>query len=91
MITAENVRYFYQLRYLNNQGKEVIRVDSTRQMTTPYIVSDSELQDNATRDYFKYARHLKASEHGSFGIDLEYEHGKPLTPYKPGFQLSGDY
>lgn len=87
LVTAENIRYFYQIRYLNNQGKEVIRVDSTLQMPLPYIVPDDELQDKGTRDYFLYAKHLKPGEHGSFGVDLEYEHGKPLIPYKPGFRL----
>ncbi|MCE0493906.1 GGDEF domain-containing protein [Vibrio salinus] len=87
LITEENVRYFYQLRYLNTQGKEIIRVESTPLMTVPYIVPDNQLQEKGTRDYFIYASHLKPGEQGSFGIDLEYEHGKPLIPYKPGFRL----
>ncbi len=87
LITAENVRYFYQLRYLDKQGNEIIRIDSTPQMEAPYIVPDNELQNKETRDYFIYARQLKTGTHGSFGIDLEYEHGKPLIPYKPGFRL----
>ncbi|RQW61340.1 GGDEF domain-containing protein [Vibrio viridaestus] len=86
-ITAKNLRFFYQLRYLDNSGQEMIRVDYTQLMPTPYIVPDKELQNKGQRDYFLYAEHLSPGEQGSFGIDLEYEHGKPVIPYKPGFRL----
>lgn len=86
-LTSYNSGLFYQLRFLEPSGQEVIRVDYTPQMTQPYVVPHDQLQDKGHRDYFIYARHLSAGEQGYFGIDLEYEHGLPLIPYKPGFRI----
>ncbi|MBY8233458.1 GGDEF domain-containing protein [Vibrio fluvialis] len=86
-LTSLNSGLFYQLRYLDNTGKEVIRVDSTPQMTHPFIVPIGQLQDKSQRDYFNYAQQLTPGEQGYFGIDLEYEHGLPVIPYKPGFRI----
>ncbi|QXO17574.1 sensor domain-containing diguanylate cyclase [Vibrio ostreae] len=86
-LTSFNSGLFYQLRFLDLAGKEVIRVDYTRQMTQAFVVPQEQLQEKGHRDYFIYARQLAVGEQGYFGIDLEYEHGLPLIPYKPGFRL----
>ncbi|WP_245609102.1 sensor domain-containing diguanylate cyclase [Vibrio rhizosphaerae] len=86
-LTAANVEFFYQLRYLDAQGKEIIRVDYTPQMSQPYIVPDNALQHKGQRDYFYYAQRLASGEQGYFGIDLEREFGQIITPYKPGFRI----
>lgn len=86
-LTSFNSGLFYQLRYLDQAGTEVIRVDYTPQMTHPFIVPISQLQEKGHRDYFHYAQQLTPGEQGYFGIDLEYEHGLPVIPYKPGFRI----
>lgn len=86
-LTAANVEFFYQLRYLDSQGQEIIRVDYTPQMSHPYIVPDNALQYKGKRDYFYYAQRLAPGEQGYFGIDLEREFGQIVTPYKPGFRM----
>ncbi|MDW6002682.1 GGDEF domain-containing protein [Vibrio mangrovi] len=86
-LTAANVKFFYQLRYLNKQGKEIIRIDYTPQMSHPYIVPDNALQNKGKRDYFYYAQRLASGEQGYFGIDLEREFGQLVIPYKPGFRM----
>ncbi len=86
-LTSFNSTLFYQLRFIDNQGHEVIRVDYLPNMSNPYIASGIELQDKSDRDYFIYAQTLANGEQGYFGIDLEFEHGKPVTPYRPGYRI----
>ncbi|ASA56000.1 diguanylate cyclase [Vibrio gazogenes] len=86
-LTAANVEFFYQLRYIDHQGKEIIRIDYTPQMSQPYVVPDNALQNKGKRDYFYYAQRLAPGEQGYFGIDLEREFGQIVTPYKPGFRI----
>ncbi len=86
-LTAFNSTLFYQLRFIDNRGNEVIRVDYMPNMANPYIVPSDSLQNKSHRDYFMYAQKLANGEQGHFGIDLEYEHSKPVIPYKPSFRI----
>ncbi|WP_068715499.1 sensor domain-containing diguanylate cyclase [Vibrio tritonius] len=86
-VTSYNSTLFYQLRYLDKEGNELIRVDYTPESPFPFIVPDSQLQSKGHRDYFRFAKQLKPGEEGMFGIDLEYEHEKPVIPYRPGLRL----
>ncbi|MFV0447388.1 MAG: diguanylate cyclase [Vibrio sp.] len=86
-ITAFNSTLFYQLRFIDNRGYEVIRVDYMPNMARPYIVPNDRLQNKSNRDYFLYAQQLVNGEQGHYGIDLEFENGKPVTPYKPGYRI----
>ncbi|MGO1295716.1 MAG: diguanylate cyclase [Vibrio sp.] len=87
-ITAFTSRLFYQLRYIDVDGNELIRVNYDVNTTNlPEIVSDNKLQNKSNRDYFRYATTIKAGEQGQFGIDIEYEHNKPLLPYRPGLRI----
>lgn len=85
--TSANSKFFYQLRYLDTVGQEIIRVDYTDKMMEPYVVPANELQFKGERDYFLYAKQLTEGEIGYFGLDIEYEHGKPVIPYLPGFRI----
>ncbi len=86
-ITSLNSSRFDQLRYLNNDGQEVIRVDFPHTAKSPYIVPRDQLQNKAHRDYFQYALRLRSDQTGHVGLDLEYEFGKVVLPYKPGFRV----
>ncbi|WP_428773276.1 diguanylate cyclase [Vibrio sp.] len=86
-LLSSSSKMFYQLRYLDTAGQEVVRVDFTQPMSEPYIVPADKLQDKSGRDYFSYARQLSEGELGYFGIDLEQEHGQPVQPYRPGFRI----
>ncbi|MBF9001847.1 sensor domain-containing diguanylate cyclase [Vibrio nitrifigilis] len=86
-LTSFNSKLFYQLRYLDKSGNENIRIDYTPDKEFPYVVPTAMLQSKGHRDYFHYAQQLKPGEEGAFGIDLEYEHQKPVIPYKPGLRL----
>lgn len=88
LITAFTSQLFYQLRYIDVHGQERIRINyDTKKQKLPEVVPDSQLQNKSARDYFQYATTLKNGEQGQFGIDLEYEHKKPIIPYKPGLRI----
>lgn len=84
-LTATNYSYISQVRFIGTDGKEISRINEVNDeiMITPI----NALQDKSHRDYFIYAQTLKASELGFFGIDLEMEHGKVITPPKPSLRI----
>lgn len=87
LLNAVNSTYFYQLRYIDTRGMEVIRVEYDALNKRALVVPPSQLQNKSQRDYFRYAQQLTGGEQGYFGIDIEFEHGKPVIPYKPGFRI----
>ncbi len=86
-ITSLNSTRFDQLRYLDLQGKERIRVNFPQSAIEPEIVPEAHLQNKRHRDYFQFAQQLSSMETGYFGIDLEHEYGRPVLPSKPGFRI----
>ncbi|OLQ89554.1 hypothetical protein BIY22_19610 [Vibrio panuliri] len=86
-IASLNSSRFDQLRFIDMRGDEVIRVDYPNGSEQPHIVTEAQLQNKAHRDYFLKSQQLKTNQTGYVGIDLEYEHGKVVLPYKPGFRI----
>ena len=84
-LTATNYSYISQVRFIGVDGKEISRINDNNNEIT--IVPIDQLQDKSQRDYFIYAQSLKPDDLGFFGIDLEVEHGKVLTPPKPSLRI----
>lgn len=82
---ANGQKYYSQLRYLDLKGDERIRINY--QDGEARVVPDSQLQNKASRDYFATLQQLKVGEIASFGIDLEYENGEPVTPLLPALRI----
>ncbi|WP_295890995.1 sensor domain-containing diguanylate cyclase [uncultured Vibrio sp.] len=85
IMIAQSKGYFSKLRFIDNHGKEIIRINSVDNFLE--VVTSEFLQDKSQRDFFHYAQELKTNESGSFGIDVEYEYGKIVTPVTPAFRL----
>lgn len=68
----ENSAY-YQLRYINEKGMEVVRVDFDG--TNYEVIQKSELQDKSLRYYFKEAMKLNKGEVYISPLDLNVEDG----------------
>ncbi|MGF1719284.1 sensor domain-containing diguanylate cyclase [Vibrio kyushuensis] len=85
ILIARSKGYFSHLRFLDNSGREVIRINSVDNYIE--VVPKEFLQDKSARDYFQYAKTLKPNQSGSFGIDIEYENGKVVTPITPALRL----
>lgn len=77
-----------QLRYLDKDGLEKIRVDRNFYSSNPFLVSKDKLQNKSNRYYFKEA--LK-STYNSFwysNLDLNKEYGKIEEPIKPVLRVA---
>ncbi|MEG4860789.1 methyl-accepting chemotaxis protein [Microcoleus sp. K1-B6] len=73
--------YYMQLRYIDNSGKEIVRVDSDG--TNIQVIPDSQLQNKADTDYFSETMKLKPGEVYVSSLNLNQERGKIEIPYKP--------
>ncbi|MER2494499.1 diguanylate cyclase [Vibrio neptunius] len=81
LLVVRTQGYFSQLRYLDNSGQEVVRINHHQRASI--VVPKHLLQDKSHRDYFEFAQQLPSNTLGTFGIDLELENNefaKPLTP-----------
>ncbi|MEG4319011.1 MULTISPECIES: methyl-accepting chemotaxis protein [unclassified Microcoleus] len=73
--------YYMQLRYIDEKGNELVRLNSDGK--TIKIVPNSELQNQAHRDYFYLTMNLKPGEIYVSQFNLNQERGKIEVPYKP--------
>ncbi|MEG3924565.1 methyl-accepting chemotaxis protein [Microcoleus sp. D3_18a_C4] len=73
--------YYMQSRYIDNSGKEIVRVDSDG--TNLQVIPDSQLQNKADEDYFSATMKLKSGEVYVSSLNLNEERGKIEIPYKP--------
>jgi methyl-accepting chemotaxis protein len=73
--------YYMQLRYIDENGNELVRLNSDGKNIK--IVPNSELQNQAHRDYFYLTMKLKPGEIYVSEFNLNQERGKIEIPYKP--------
>ncbi len=78
--------HYTQLRYLDENGKEVARVDSDGVHSK--VVPPSELQNKSTSEYFIKTMQLKAGEVYVSPINLNREKGQVEVPHKPVIRYS---
>ena len=73
-----------QLRYIDKNGFEKIRVDRRETDTAPVLITNKELQNKLHRYYFKDIIQLDDEEKVWYSkIDLNIEHNKIEKPIKP--------
>lgn len=86
-ITATN-NQIMQLRYIDANGMEIIRVDRQNESSSPFVVAREKLQDKSSRDYFQIVSKMTKSELWRSKIDLNIENGKIEVPYRPTFRIA---
>ncbi len=72
---------YFQARYIDLNGMEIIRVDNTNDGIS--ILPDTQLQNKGERYYFKETIKLKSGEVFISGLDFNVENGKVEVPYRP--------
>lgn len=82
-----------QVKYLDNQGREIIKIDGTpigtfKDKSTSYIVSDKNLGNKYNTKYFKKFILLKKDELGISDIDLNKKDGNFIIPRQPTIKLA---
>jgi HAMP domain-containing protein len=78
---SRNRRIYYQIRYLDETGQEIARVDSNGLRSR--IIQRDKLQDKSGRYYFKKTIRLLGSEVFVSPLDLNRERGQIEKPFKP--------
>ncbi len=73
---------YYQIRFLDDQGQEVVRVNQPLGQE-PYIVPAAQLQNKAHRYYFREAARLRPGQIYISPLDLNREHRTIERPFHP--------
>ncbi len=82
---SSHSRLYDQIRYLDNNGQELVRVDYKN--STPIDIPTEELQNKAGRYYFSECIKLKKNQIYISPLDLNIEHKKVEVPHKPMIRL----
>ena len=77
----EETPQYMQLRYIDEAGNELVRVDSVDGVAT--IISDTELQNKGDRGYFTNTVTLPVGEMYVSALNLNQEQGVIEEPYRP--------
>jgi len=78
--TADNIM---QLRFIDTNGFEKIRIDRNSYASKPFIVQKYKLQNKKNRYYFKDIYDLQKGKYWFSKIDLNMEYGEIELPLKP--------
>lgn len=76
-----------QLRYLDNEGMEVVRIDRDYYSSKPYLIPEKNLQNKSSRYYFKEILNYDKNGFWYSRIDLNVEHTKIEKPVKPVLRI----
>jgi len=82
---GRNEELYSQLRFIGNDGKELIRINNV--LGNTYVVPERFLQNKSERGYFLYAEYLEEGQVGTWGIDPEVENGVPIEPIQPSVRV----
>lgn len=86
--SINNNKNFFQLRYLDPNGIEIIRVNRDIKQGLVFVTDEKDLQNKSDRHYFKetISNSNQLFWHSKF--DLNMENGEIEKPIKPTFRIS---
>lgn len=76
-----------QLRYIDKNGMEKVRVDRTSEQDVPVLVRKEQLQNKGKRNYFQIISSMQEVKIWHSKFDLNVEQGKIEVPYRPTFRV----
>jgi PAS domain S-box-containing protein len=82
---ADNVETYAQIRFIDAEGRERIRVNRTD--GEPVRVAEADLQNKSGRYYFEDTLRLAAGHVFVSPLDLNVEHGAVEVPHRPMIRL----
>jgi len=83
---SKSHKYIFQIRYIDNSGQEIIRVDKDFQNRT-HLITKEKLQNKKDRYYFNDILNQTKNKVWYSKIDLNMEHGKIEKPIKPTIRI----
>ncbi len=72
-----------KLRYIDKNGRALMRIDRATPGSAPFVVPHDALQDNSRRYYFTQSRLKPLGKVWFTAIDLNLENDRVEIPYKP--------
>lgn len=82
-IIAKSNKDFMQFRYIDKNGKEIIRIDRNNEDGDTFVIKEDKLQNKVNRYYFADSKFKELEKVWFSALDLNIEHGKVEVPYKP--------
>ncbi|EDZ62686.1 sensor domain-containing diguanylate cyclase [Sulfurimonas gotlandica] len=82
--TSDNIM---QLRYIDNTGMEIIRIDREEFSSETYLIEKEKLQNKSSRYYFKDISDTDQNVFWYSKLDLNIEQGKIEIPIKPVLRI----
>lgn len=86
LFTLNNQKNIMQIRYIDKDGKEQLRVERKTSDEEPVIVNHKDLQNKVNRDYFIKSKNIKDENIWFSSLNLNSEFGKIQQPYKSTFR-----
>ena len=83
---SEQKKIYTQVRFIDAEGQEIVRIDRVNGHSQN--VSDTHLQNKASRYYFNNALELEKGELFISRLDLNREKGEVVQPYLPTIRYS---
>ncbi len=80
---AKSHKYIDQVRYIDENGYENIRIDQDRKINTITVVKPEQLQNKANRYYFEESLYKPMNKVWFSKLDLNVENGEIEFPYVP--------
>ncbi len=80
---AKSHKYIDQVRYIDENGYENIRIDQDRKINTTTVVKSEQLQNKANRYYLKESLYKPMNKVWFSKLDLNVENGEIEFPYVP--------
>ena len=77
---------YMQLRYIDKDGFEKIRIDRNIENGTPTLIEEKKLQNKLNRYYFSDSTKKQPEKVWFSPLDLNMEKGEIQTPYNPTFR-----
>jgi len=86
-VIAANADYM-QVRFLDADGIERVRLDRPKGETFPVIVPIEKMQDKSAKSYFKNAKAIEPGDVWHSNVNLNMERGAIEIPIRPTFRVS---
>jgi len=80
---AKSHKYIDQVRYIDETGHEIIRVDQDKKTNTTTVAKPEQLQNKANRYYFEESIYKPVNKIWFSQLDLNIENGEVEFPYVP--------
>ena len=88
---AKTSSFIMQLRLIDMNGDEIVRIDREADNTSPHIVPDAQLQNKKHRYYFKEISTLPQGKFWYSKLDVNVEHNEIQQPIVPVLRIGSPY